>query len=716
MQGQRGAIGSLPETLEFNCGSTSSNPTVDQPICWNNMRNPVDNDSDIPEYLLPLSNMNPPYMNPISHEWQNSSGWSLGGPSSSNTQSEINNNQQKRELGWTSPISANAAAGPRAEGRHFEPTIVLSSDNVNSSPMYMHSSNSHMSPNLNLNAELADSGDNSQHLEHPILHKSSGSVNERVLPGIVSGPIPHPPGNNSFVPEGTDARPGCSVDARRAPCKRKAIEENVGPSLDGGSSSSIQHTESSAWNTLPTQENAGSSLSRSASSEEVNARLGLGMGDEAPENLPHSNDAGSTESFRRNLRLRISPSSQQNSIPPPAFSSGSVIRHSSMSTSSMSQRFPPVDNPLDLRAAPMVDNIIPQSQPLVIHVPTLPRNMQSLRWNGSSSSSNSQSSSPLVCADRDNQPREESSSRSISRNIFDRPVFVPSTDLRNLVRNPTVRASGSANLSMSGNVASSSRAGSNSAINQSSTSAWVSRPNPPQYPRRLSEYVRRSLFSPPSETAGSQNPSNNYSSLRSGPTSSSEERVPSSGAGIQGHHQSQPRSLWMERQGDAEFGIPYSLRSLAAAGEGSSSRLVSELRNVLGLMRRGGGLRFEDVMIFDQSVFSGVADIHDRHRDMRLDVDNMSYEELLALEERIGNVSTGLSEETVMKLLKQKKYSVETGSKLEAEPCCVCQEEYNDGDEIGILDCGHDFHKDCVKQWLMHKNLCPICKTTGLSS
>lgn len=31
-------------------------------------------------------------------------------------------------------------------------------------------------------------------------------------------------------------------------------------------------------------------------------------------------------------------------------------------------------------------------------------------------------------------------------------------------------------------------------------------------------------------------------------------------------------------------------------------------------------------MILDQSVFLGVADIHDRHGDMRLDVDNMSYE------------------------------------------------------------------------------------------
>lgn len=44
------------------------------------------------------------------------------------------------------------------------------------------------------------------------------------------------------------------------------------------------------------------------------------------------------------------------------------------------------------------------------------------------------------------------------------------------------------------------------------------------------------------------------------------------------------------------------------------------------------------------------------------------------------------------------------------------QEEYAVGDDLGILDCGHDFHTNCIKQWLMQKNLCPICKTTGLAT
>lgn len=119
----------------------------------------------------------------------------------------------------------------------------------------------------------------------------------------------------------------------------------------------------------------------------------------------------------------------------------------------------------------------------------------------------------------------------------------------------------------------------------------------------------------------------------------------------------------------------------------------------------------------------------------------------MALEERIGNVSTGLSEEIIINQLRQQKYSIAVCSLLEAEPCCICQvrtllaffslnellfiiagfllfagmsvyhmqEEYNDGDDLGTLECGHNFHADCIKQWLMHKNLCPICKTTALT-
>ncbi|XP_027330870.1 probable E3 ubiquitin-protein ligase RHG1A isoform X2 [Abrus precatorius] len=564
MQGQRGTIGSLPETLEFDCGSTSSTATVDQHIFWNNMRNPAEN-----QYILSPGDINPSYMNSINHEWQNMSGWSLGEPSSSNTQNKVNNNELKRELGLSSSISSGAIAGPRLEERRFEPNNTFSLDNVTTSPMYMRSSNSHMvSQNLNLNAGLADSGsDINYHVEHPNLHKSSGPVNEHVPPAVGSGTFLLPSGSKGCFIEGTDGRPGCSLDTRRVSCKRKAIERNVGQSSDGGSSSYSQHTNGSTWNTLPTQDYAWNNFNRSAPAEQVNARLGLSMGDGASKSLPESNVAGSSESFHRNFRLRINPSSQQISVPPTAISSGSVIRNSDVSSSSpILQQFHPVDNAPDLRSVPPVDTMIPQAQePFVIHVPALPRNMQSFRWSGGSSSTNSHSSNPVICGDRDNLPIEETGLRIMPRNILEHPVFVPATNLRNVPRNPA-RVSSSANLSIPGTVGSSLRTGSNAAINPSSASAGVSWPNPQQYPRRLSEYVRRSLFAPGLEAAGSS--SNNYSSLHV-PSTSSESRGLSSRV-------NPGSSSWYERPSDSEFGIPYSLRSLAVAGEGSS-RLVSEV-------------------------------------------------------------------------------------------------------------------------------------------
>lgn len=35
---------------------------------------------------------------------------------------------------------------------------------------------------------------------------------------------------------------------------------------------------------------------------------------------------------------------------------------------------------------------------------------------------------------------------------------------------------------------------------------------------------------------------------------------------------------------------------------------------------------YQDYMLFDPFIYHGMAEMHDRHRDMRLDVDNMSYE------------------------------------------------------------------------------------------
>ncbi|KAL7231789.1 hypothetical protein ACSBR2_009924 [Camellia fascicularis] len=120
----------------------------------------------------------------------------------------------------------------------------------------------------------------------------------------------------------------------------------------------------------------------------------------------------------------------------------------------------------------------------------------------------------------------------------------------------------------------------------------------------------------------------------------------------------------------------------------------------------------EDGIIVHEPLFYEEPDVHEN---MRLDVDDMSYEELLALEDQIGNVSTGLSEEAILAAVRRHCYlSMKLGPPVEEEPCCICQEDYVDGKELGKLNCGHEFHFDCIKQWLVQKNNCPICKKTAV--
>uniref|UniRef100_A0A0E0D6B6 RING-type E3 ubiquitin transferase n=1 Tax=Oryza meridionalis TaxID=40149 RepID=A0A0E0D6B6_9ORYZ len=109
----------------------------------------------------------------------------------------------------------------------------------------------------------------------------------------------------------------------------------------------------------------------------------------------------------------------------------------------------------------------------------------------------------------------------------------------------------------------------------------------------------------------------------------------------------------------------------------------------------------------------------DEHRDMRLDVDSMTYEELVALEERIGNVNSGFTESYIEENLKSSSYVPDTDcmpdqSSVENGACIICQEEYEAKELVGTLGCGHKYHTMCIKEWLMVKNLCPICKTTAL--
>mmetsp|Transcript_2747 Transcript_2747/g.3595 ORF Transcript_2747/g.3595 Transcript_2747/m.3595 type:complete len:183 (+) Transcript_2747:93-641(+) len=41
--------------------------------------------------------------------------------------------------------------------------------------------------------------------------------------------------------------------------------------------------------------------------------------------------------------------------------------------------------------------------------------------------------------------------------------------------------------------------------------------------------------------------------------------------------------------------------------------------------------------------------------------------------------------------------------------CCICLEDFEEGEGVGNLLCGHGFHLPCIRQWLFHHCTCPLC-------
>lgn len=100
-------------------------------------------------------------------------------------------------------------------------------------------------------------------------------------------------------------------------------------------------------------------------------------------------------------------------------------------------------------------------------------------------------------------------------------------------------------------------------------------------------------------------------------------------------------------------------------------------------------------------------------------IDDLSHEEMLALEEHMGVVSCGLNEEDLAKIPIE---SVEgyrdalagtgagKGVKDEERTCTICLDDFIKGDLARKLPCDHQFHVNCVDPWLQKNKLCPVCK------
>lgn len=160
---------------------------------------------------------------------------------------------------------------------------------------------------------------------------------------------------------------------------------------------------------------------------------------------------------------------------------------------------------------------------------------------------------------------------------------------------------------------------------------------------------------------------------------------------------------------------PLSTLGLRSSDRNGRTRVSSDrYRSLAGDAGFREQLASEGVIIPDRSTYYGSRSMFDQHRDMRLDIDDMGYEELLALGERIGHVNTGLSEELISKCMTESIYCSSDQIHEEGN-CVICLEEYVNMDDVGTLkSCRHDFHVGCIRRWLSMKNVCPICKKTAL--
>merc|ERR1740130_367625 len=88
---------------------------------------------------------------------------------------------------------------------------------------------------------------------------------------------------------------------------------------------------------------------------------------------------------------------------------------------------------------------------------------------------------------------------------------------------------------------------------------------------------------------------------------------------------------------------------------------------------------------------------------MALDIDNMTYEQLLAFEEQQGAVvKPGLQDAEI------------DGFPIEqvcggGNECAICLEDFCDGEQIMRLPCMHTFHSCCSRDWLRRQAKCPFC-------
>lgn len=696
----------LSSSETCHLGSSSSNSAMDQ-------QNLLPNNSNVDEQIIlpnTLENEDYPHYLVNNHE--------VGAPSGSLI-GQQNTSLSLWESAGTSSVSCLVDHGNfyQAKREHLSPSLSIGGP-LSIDRRRHEASSSLPSHNLNidLNVNQADqfgSDDvdlvhsNGQSRTDTVSVHTDSSITERILHHGVSSDVIGTSSRNADCIDGEAGQEVCLLDGHHPTFKRKYIDGCHAESSANGSSRNHQYNNT----LLPPPTTCESVTMPTATNftvpytplEQLNQSTNIATSSTLSDHYslyidPHENE------FVRSTRMRISPSDYDQSLPG-LLPEGS-FRCSAYQPTQQQSSFIPVQS----REINSTANS--HSRP---HVPAVTQFSQNLHRLSSNANFGSRIGTTSSSAGTTTQiPASQDPSTSLMGSDYPEPLLLGSSlfnnaDSTNFLSAPRSRSNQQSSGSSSGSLL-------RAAVNVGAQQVpGFNASQPSTTLRGSADISRRSLIS----ASASHSRSSSVALQHRGTSSVSHEiRSHQPGSSSRAHQQHYLRAGHpsIDRQNSGYMDFQSFMQTIAASREGG--RPTPELRNVFEQIRQGRSARLEDLLLLDRSYIMRRANLIDRHRDMRLDVDNMSYEELLALGERIGYVSTGLSEEKIMSSLKQWKYALAALEDPPAgvEPCCICQEDYVEDEDLGRLDCGHDFHTACIKQWLVIKNLCPICKKTALGT
>lgn len=96
-----------------------------------------------------------------------------------------------------------------------------------------------------------------------------------------------------------------------------------------------------------------------------------------------------------------------------------------------------------------------------------------------------------------------------------------------------------------------------------------------------------------------------------------------------------------------------------------------------------------------------------RHHNRARTVSVIEHMQAMLLLNEVNNQASGLTTDDIESI--PHRTMEELGEGEEAPTCSICLMDFEPGDEIRDISCGHEFHVACLDEWLPIKDSCPNC-------